>query len=63
MRTVRNLAILVLLLVAPVAANWAAAAEVGTMATCGACTCDAGQCCSKSWAGGCECYTCGPPAK
>ena len=58
MRIARNLALLVLLLVAPVAANLAVAAQIGTMSTCGDCTCDAGQCCTKSWAGGCSCHTC-----
>jgi hypothetical protein len=61
MRIVRNLAVLLLLLAAPIAANRAFALDVGASATCGACSCDSGQCCSKSWAGGCECNTC-PPA-
>lgn len=58
MRVARNIALLVVLLVAPIMANWAVAAEVGTMATCGQCTCDPGQCCSKSWGGGCSCHGC-----
>lgn len=58
MRIMRNFALMLMLGLAPFAANWATAAEVGTTATCGDCTCDPGQCCSKSWTGGCECTTC-----
>lgn len=61
MRLARNVAVLVLLLAAPIVANRAYSVDFGTTATCGACSCDSGQCCSKSWAGGCECTTCPPP--
>lgn len=60
MRIARNLAVLLLLLMAPLAANQALAMGVGPTATCGDCTCDGGQCCSKSWAGGCSCHVCSP---
>lgn len=59
MRLARNFALLLMLLVAPFAANFAMAAEAAIVGpTCGDCTCSEGQCCDKSWAGGCSCYTC-----
>lgn len=59
MRLVRNLAILLMLLAAPFAANFASAAEVGVTSTCGDCDCP-NLCCDKSWLGGCECKPCSP---
>jgi len=60
MRTLRNFALLLILLLAPFAAHTAKAFEVGASATCGDCTCNADQCCDKSWAGGCSCHVCAP---
>lgn len=56
MRIARNLALLAVLLLVPFAANAAAATAVAP--SCGDCTCDTGQCCDKSWTGGCSCHTC-----
>jgi len=61
MRVARNFALLMLLLVAPFAANLAAAADVGATDTCGACTCAPERCCSMDGWGACKCYNC-PPA-
>lgn len=58
MRILRNLFVLALLLAAPLVAQSSFVFEPAS--TCGQCTCDSGQCCKKSWAGGCECYTCSP---
>lgn len=57
MRIVRNLLVLGLLAAAPLVAE---NSLVVPPSTCGNCTCDEGQCCKMSWAGGCECYTCSP---
>lgn len=59
MRIVRNLSILSLLLAAPMLAQHVR--EPKPASTCGDCTCDPGQCCKKSFAGGCECSICEPP--
>lgn len=55
MRVVRNLAILALLLVAPVLAS-PTRAQGGS--SCGDCTCQTDYCCKKSWTGSCSCYKC-----
>lgn len=59
MRIVRNLVILSLLIAAPLVAQQSFVIKPAS--TCGACTCDAGQCCSKGILGGCECTICKPP--
>lgn len=55
MRIVRNMALLALLLAAPM---FAAPTSAQGGPTCGDCTCSAGQCCKKSWTGSCSCNTC-----
>jgi hypothetical protein len=52
---VRNVAILALLLMAPMLAT-PTSAQGGP--TCGDCTCSTDQCCKKSWTGSCSCNNC-----